>query len=153
MSHKLIEALFCPRMQPVTVYTDGSCTKGGTGGWAWVVAPDGDVHGMGGVSGTTSQRMEITAAIEAVRSNYTARSIHIVTDSRYVEQTFNAQWYVRWRESGWWGIANVDLWQPFVVLVEQHGRVSFEWVKGHNGNKLNELADEYARRGRARGVR
>jgi ribonuclease HI len=135
---------------PVVVYTDGACSGNpGRGGWAWAVAPDGEPRASGGEPRTTNQRMEITAALEAVRTLGAAgRAVEVVSDSTYVVNCFRDKWYVRWQANGWRNarkapVANADLWRPLVELVEA-GNVTFRWVKGHGSDPLNDLVDRLA---------
>lgn len=127
------------------IYTDGAC-KGnpGPGGWAWAI-PDGG-WSSGYEEDTTNQRMEITAAYRAVSDN--PGRLRIVSDSTYVVNCFRDGWWKGWRTRGWKNsrkepVANRDLWEPFVDLVEQRD-VTFEWVKGHSGDPMNELVDSLA---------
>ena len=142
-----------PGRAPVVVYTDGACSGNpGRGGWAWAVAPDGEPRASGGEALTTNQRMEITAALEAVRALApelaAGRAVEVVSDSTYVVNCFRDKWYVRWQANGWRNarkapVANADLWKPLVELVEA-GNVTFRWVKGHGGDPLNDLVDRLA---------
>ena len=130
------------------VYTDGACRGNpGPGGWAWVVA-DGPYE-SGAEDDTTNQRMEITAACEAVSA--LRGPIEVVSDSTYVVKTFNDRWWEGWIERGWRNakkqpVANRDLWEPFVDLVRDRGDVTFRWVKGHGGDPWNDVADALATR-------
>ena len=134
----------------IVVYTDGACSGNpGPGGWAWATAPDGSKSGSGGESSTTNQRMELMAVLEAVRSLADGSAeVHVVSDSTYVVNCFRDGWWVRWRRN-WWRnsqrqpVANVDLWEPLVELVERHA-VTFEWVKGHSGDPMNDRVDALA---------
>ncbi len=129
------------------VYTDGACSGNpGPGGWAWAVAPEGRPSASGGETHTTNQRMELTAVLEALRA--LPRPITVVSDSIYVINCFRDKWYVRWQANGWRNskkqpVANADLWRPLVELVVA-GDVEFRWVKGHSGDRLNDLADQLA---------
>jgi ribonuclease HI/uncharacterized phage-like protein YoqJ len=130
----------------LVAYTDGACSGNpGPGGWAWV-RPDG-AWASGAETRTTNQRMEITAAHEAVLA---ARSpIEVVSDSTYVVNCFRDRWWEGWLRRGWLNskkepVANRDLWEPFIDLVRQRGDVTFRWVKGHDGDPLNDLADRLA---------
>jgi ribonuclease HI len=129
------------------VYTDGACSGNpGPGGWAWAVAPEGDVFASGGDAHTTNQRMELMAVLEALRS--LPGELVIVSDSTYVVHCFRDRWWVKWRANGWRNskkepVANTDLWMPLVELVE-HRRPQFRWVKGHSGNQMNDLVDRLA---------
>jgi ribonuclease HI len=134
----------------IVVYTDGACSGNpGPGGWAWAIAPDGQRSGSGGETSTTNQRMELMAVLEAVRSLADeVVEIHVVSDSTYVVNCFRDGWWVRWRRNGWRNsqrqpVANVDLWEPLVDLVERHP-VTFEWVKGHSGDPMNDRVDALA---------
>jgi ribonuclease HI len=142
-----------PGEEPVVVYTDGACSGNpGPGGWAWAVAPDGVPRDSDGEPRTTNQRMEITAALEALRALSpdlaAGRAVEVVSDSTYVVNCFRDKWYVRWQTNGWRNskkapVANADLWKPLVELVEQ-SRVTFRWVKGHGSDPLNDLVDQLA---------
>ena len=132
----------------ITVYTDGAC-KGnpGPGGWAWVTAPDGDRHGSGGEARTTNQRMELLAALEACRA-FPDGELTIVSDSRYLVDCFDKRWWAGWQRRDWVAstggpVKNQDLWRPLIEIALPR-KVRFEWVKGHSGHPLNELADQYA---------
>jgi ribonuclease HI len=134
---------------PTLVFTDGACehNPGGRGGWGWVV--DADNFGYGGDPSTTNQRMEIRAALEAVRA--LPRPLTIWSDSRYVVDCFEKSWWRNWHRNGWVNskkepVKNRDLWEPFVELVADGG-VAFQWVKGHSGVDLNEVADRLANAG------
>lgn len=130
------------------VFTDGACSGNpGPGGWAWAVAPGGTPCGSGGEESTTNQRMELTAALEALRALGNS-DVEIVSDSTYVVNCFRDGWWRNWRRNGWRNsqrkpVANVDLWEPLIDLVES-GSVSFTWVKGHSGDPMNDLVDRLA---------
>jgi ribonuclease HI len=135
--------------EPVVVYTDGACSGNpGPGGWAWAVAPDGSPSAAGGEVRTTNQRMEISAVIEALRTLGRDRPVVVVSDSTYVVNCFRDRWYAKWETNGWRNakkqpVANADLWRVLVELVRA-GDVSFRWVKGHSGDRLNDLVDQLA---------
>ena len=134
---------------PVVVYTDGACSGNpGPGGWAWAVAPDGTPSGAGGEGRTTNQRMEIKAVLEALRTYAAAGPVEVVSDSTYVVNCFRDRWWVRWEANGWRNakrqpVANDDLWRPLVELV-RNADVTFRWVKGHSGDRLNDIVDRLA---------
>lgn len=94
--------------------------------------------------------MEIEAALEAVRANgSSAEPVEIVSDSTYVVNCFRDRWWAGWRKRGWLNsqkkpVANRDVWEPLVDLVEDRGNVTFRWVKGHSGDQLNDFVDELA---------
>lgn len=131
----------------LTVYTDGACSGNpGPGGWAWAVAPDGTPSGSGGDAHTTNQRMEIYAVLDALRS--LEGDLLIVSDSTYVVHCFRDGWWRRWISNGWRNakkepVANADLWKPLVELVQQR-QPTFQWVKGHSGDRMNDLVDRLA---------
>lgn len=134
-----------------TVFTDGSCypSNPGPGGWAWAVPGGGSNYGSAPHS--TNQRMEVTAAWEAVSSLPRDEPLLVISDSKYVVDCFNREWYVNWRKNGWISskktpVANRDLWEPFVEeVLARPGQVTFEWVKGHSGHPMNDIVDELAR--------
>ncbi len=138
------------RTDPIVVYTDGACSGNpGPGGWAWAVAPDGEPGASGGEARTTNQRMEITAVLEALRvlAGH-GRPTLVVSDSTYVINCFRDKWYVRWETNGWRNakkqpVVNADLWKPLIELVLAND-VQFRWVKGHSGDRLNDLVDQMA---------
>lgn len=136
-------------MTRTTVYTDGACSGNpGPGGWGWVV-PDGEAA-FGGDKQTTNQRMELNAVLQAVRS--LPGPLHIVSDSTYVVNCFRDNWWKGWLKRGWKNsqkkpVANRDIWEPLIELYQERD-ITFEWVKGHSGDKWNERADELAVMGR-----
>ena len=138
----------------IVVYTDGACSGNpGPGGWGWAVSPDGTPSGSGGEMQTTNQRMEIYAALDALRAlgspgGAEAPQIIVVSDSTYVVNCFRDGWWKRWQRNGWKNskrqpVANVDLWQPLIEMVNG-GDVEFRWVKGHSGDPMNDLVDALA---------
>ena len=135
----------------LVIYTDGACSGNpGPGGWAWAVSPGGTEHATGGETHTTNQRMEILAALEAVtRFRDDPRRIVIVSDSTYVVKCFTDGWWRGWLQRGWKNsqrqpVANRDLWEPFIDMVNTRGNVDFAWVKGHSGDPMNDLVDSLA---------
>lgn len=130
-----------------TAYTDGACLGNpGPGGWAWAIP--GGAFASGADPATTNQRMEVQAALEAARS--IAGPLHIVSDSTYVVKCFNDRWFEGWQRRGWKNaskqpVANQDLWRPFIDLfLERNGEITFEWVKGHSGDVMNDVVDRLA---------
>jgi len=125
------------------VFTDGACRGNpGPGGWAWAV-PDGP-QASGHDPATTNQRMEVRAAYEAIRA--LPGTLVVVSDSTYVVNCFKNSWWTGWRTRGWMNaakkpVANRDLWEPLIDLVEERGDVTFRWVKGHSGHPMNDLVD------------
>lgn len=133
----------------IVIYTDGACSGNpGPGGWAWAVSTE--EYASGAESPTTNQRMEISAAYEAVKKYADSHSsIEIVSDSTYVVNCFNDKWHIGWVKRGWKNsagkpVANQELWKPFIELVLSHGNVTFTWVKGHSGHAMNDFVDSLA---------
>ena len=130
----------------LSVWTDGACSGNpGPGGWAWATK-DGR-QASGGSPLTTNQRMEIQAALEAVRA--LDGPLVVVSDSTYVVNCFRDRWWQGWLARGWLTsakkpVANRDLWEPLVTVVRDRGDVSFRWVKGHSGDPMNDLVDSLA---------
>jgi ribonuclease HI len=131
------------------VYTDGACLGNpGPGGWAWAVP--GGRWASGAEKRSTNQRMEITAALEAVRALSGSGPVEVVSDSTYVVNCFRDRWWERWLARGWVGssrqpVANRDLWEPLVDIYRSSpGRISFRWVKGHSTDRYNDLVDRLA---------
>lgn len=128
------------------VYTDGACSGNpGPGGWAWAI--EGGAQASGGDPRTTNQRMELTAALEAVVGN--PGPLLVVSDSTYVVNCFRDNWWRGWLARGWTNsqkkpVANRDLWEPLITAFRDRGGVSFTWVKGHSGHVMNDLVDRLA---------
>lgn len=128
------------------VWTDGACRGNpGPGGWAWV-AEDGR-WASGAEAESTNQRMEIVAAYRAVRDH--DAPLTVVSDSTYVVNCFRDSWWKGWLQRDWKNsqkkpVANRDLWEPFIALYQQRDDVDFEWVKGHSGDEMNDVADRLA---------
>src|SRR5690606_10485975 len=107
----------------VTVYTDGSCdTVSGRGGWAFLIERDGlHTKASGFESGTTNNRMELTAAVKALEALVQPSKVRIVTDSEYLKKAFTDGWLDRWQSNGWrtasrQPVKNQDLWQRLLEL-------------------------------------
>jgi len=136
--------------EKIIIYTDGGCRGNpGIGGWGvWLRYGDHDKKLNGGEKETTNNRMELTAAIKALEAlKYNNISIELYTDSKYVMSGIN-EWISNWKAKGWKTsnkkpVKNVDLWQRLDDLNTKHN-VDWHWVKGHSGNKGNEMADELA---------
>jgi ribonuclease HI len=128
------------------VWTDGACAGNpGPGGWAWATR-DGR-QASGGEPATTNQRMEIRAALEAVRA--LPGPLVVVSDSTYVVNCFRDGWWRGWLARGWVTsarkpVVSRDLWEPLITLVNDRGDVGFRWVKGHSGDEMNDLVDALA---------
>ena len=141
-------------MNAVEIYTDGAC-KGnpGPGGWgALLKSADSQKEIFGGELGTTNNRMEMMAVIEAL--SILKRPCHVTlhVDSQYVLKGMT-EWLAGWKARGWKTAAkqpvkNVDLWQRLDEVVETSGHIfDLRWVRGPNGDAGNEHADMLANRG------
>lgn len=133
----------------VEIYTDGACRGNpGPGGWGALLRYRGrERHLQGAAAATTNNRMELTAAIEALRALTRPSRVHLHTDSQYVKNGIT-EWMVGWKKRGWKTAArapvkNVDLWQQLDEACTAH-QVSWYWVKGHSGHADNDKADSLA---------
>ena len=138
--------------QAIEIYTDGACRGNpGPGGWGVLLISGKHRQTLhGGAPETTNNRMELTAAIEALNTLQRPSRVILHTDSRYVMDGIN-DWMPNWKKRGWKTAArkpvkNQDLWQALDDAVGRHD-VDWCWVKGHTGNPGNEMADELANRG------
>ncbi|MEE2691933.1 MAG: ribonuclease HI [Pseudomonadota bacterium] len=136
----------------IEIYTDGACAGNpGPGGWGVLILNGSErVELSGGASATTNNRMEMMAAIEALRA--TTGPIRLHTDSQYLKNGVT-QWMKNWKRNGWRtadrkAVKNKDLWETLDAL--SAGRaIEWRWVRGHDGDPGNERADELARHGLA----
>lgn len=138
----------------VTIYTDGACSGNpGPGGWgALLLWGRHEKTLKGGAASTTNNRMELQAAIEALRALKRPCLVDLYTDSTYVRSGIT-EWIHNWKARGWKTAAkkpvkNVDLWQALDAELARHD-VVWHWVKGHAGNDGNERADSLANEGMA----
>ena len=136
----------------VEIYTDGACRGNpGPGGWgALLIAGRHRKSLYGGEHETTNNRMELTAAIEALNALKGSRRIILHTDSKYLKEGIES-WLPKWKARAWKTsnkkpVKNQDLWQALEQAVGRHQLV-WQWVKGHSGNPGNEEADALANRG------
>ena len=134
----------------VEIYTDGACSGNpGPGGWAAILMARGSEKEISGnEQSTTNNRMELTAAIEALRRLKRPCQVRLFSDSAYLVSAFNQGWIDNWQRSGWRNaagdpVSNPDLWQALLEAARQH---KIEWikVKGHAGNELNNRCDKLA---------
>ncbi len=137
-------------MKDIIIYTDGACSGNpGPGGWGALLIYDGTRKTIsGGEAHTTNNRMEMLAAIEALKQLKTPCIGKLYTDSTYLKQGVNS-WMSKWKLNNWRGsdkkpVKNIDLWQALDSEVIKH-KIEFHWVKAHNGHPENELVDELAR--------
>ena len=136
----------------IRVYTDGACRGNpGRGGWGVVIEHGRDrTEANGANADTTNNRMELTAAIEALERITPGAPVRVTTDSAYVRNGIT-QWVDAWRHNGWktsrgTAVKNRDLWQRLAEACAQRA-VTWQWVKGHSGHPGNSRADKLARDG------
>ena len=136
----------------ITIFTDGACSGNpGVGGWGVVIIEDNknEFFLNGGDMNTTNNKMELTAAIKALKTFEKKSTITLITDSKYVKDGIQS-WIQNWKKNGWKTAAkkpvkNKELWIELDELIARHN-ITWEWVKGHAGNIHNEKADYLARR-------
>lgn len=138
----------------VTIFTDGACSGNpGPGGWGAAMSYNGHTKTFsGGMAETTNNKMELTAAIEALNALKRPVPVDLHTDSTYVKNGITS-WINNWKRNGWRTAAkkpvkNVELWQALDNAIQRHD-VTWHWVKGHAGDEMNELADQLANEGMA----
>jgi len=147
----LPEAAVANKLPEVTIYCDGACSGNpGPGGWAAVLlfGQAGERVISGGDKATTNNRMELTAALEALRALSEPSAVTFVTDSSYLMNGATI-WLPGWKKRDWkrkqGALANIDLWQALDREMQRH-QVHWEWVRGHSGDRYNERADREARK-------
>ena len=135
----------------IVIYTDGGCSGNpGPGGWGAVIIADGEARELsGGEARTTNNRMELSAAINALTAVFNTerlktRAIRFYTDSQYVKNGITG-WISKWKQNGWKTAAkkpvlNQDLWSVLDFLSGQLD-ITWHWVKGHSGVEYNEICD------------
>ena len=136
-------------MTPVEIATDGAC-KGnpGPGGWGAIIRSGTHEKELsGGETPTTNNRMEMTAAIEALNALTRPCAVTLYTDSKYVMDGLT-KWVKGWQRNGWKTadkkpVKNAELWQALLKAAEPH-QIEWKWVKGHAGHPDNERADTLA---------
>jgi ribonuclease HI len=136
----------------ITMYTDGAC-KGnpGIGGWGCILLykeQEKQIYGF--EENTTNNRMELMAVIQGLSILKKTCNVNIYTDSKYVQQGM-LSWLSNWKKNNWKNsqkqvVKNIDLWQALDIQSNRHV-IEWLWVKAHNGDKYNELADSLANRG------
>ena len=136
--------------QEIIIYTDGSCEPNpGPGGWGAILLTGGkqEIQLSGGEKQTTNNRMELTAAIEALKAVAKPSKIQLFTDSQYLQKGIT-EWLPNWIKKNWRGssgkVANQDLWKELVKLKDKHD-IQWRWTKAHVGTLYNEKADKLAR--------
>ena len=132
------------------IYTDGACSGNpGPGGWGAVIfdKKNKQKNISGSEKNTTNNRMELLAAIMALKKIKSNSEVVVFTDSIYVKNGIT-EWMIKWKKNGWKNankkpVKNKDLWVKLDGLCKK-SNVSWKWVKGHSTNKYNNLADELA---------
>ncbi|MGI6449446.1 MAG: ribonuclease HI [Desulfitobacteriia bacterium] len=146
-------------LKKVLIYTDGACSGNpGPGGWAAVLRYGEHSKELSGFAlETTNQRMELTAAIEALSALKEPCAVQLYSDSAYLINAFAQNWFDRWQKNGWLNsqkkpVENQDLWRQLLQLTTVH---QVEWlkVKGHSGHSENDRCDELAKKAIAEALR
>jgi len=137
-------------LKKVEIYTDGACTGNpGKGGFGAILIYNGTEKKISrGYRKTTNNRMELMAAVESLKLLKEPCNVELYSDSKYLTDAINKGWLESWAKNGWRKadkkkVLNVDLWQELRQMLEVHS-VTFIWVKGHAGNKYNEICDVMA---------
>lgn len=139
-----------PGLPHVTIYTDGACEPNpGPGGWGALLIFGKNIKELSGADPvTTNNRMELSAAVEALKALSKPCRIDLYTDSEYLRRGIT-EWLPNWRQRGWkrkgGKLANIDLWQALELALERH-QVSWHWVRGHADDRLNQRVDSLARK-------
>ena len=134
----------------VTIYTDGSCLDNpGPGGWGAILRYGKHERVIsGGEKDTTNNRMELRAALEALRALTDSCNVTLFTDSKYLKMGVT-EWMPNWKRRNWrrkgGKLANVDLWMKLDEEISRH-EIHWHWVRGHSGNVMNERVDMLAKR-------
>jgi len=137
-------------MKHVNVYTDGACSGNpGPGGWAAILSCDGlEKELSGGEARTTNNRMELTAAIEALKALNQPCEVDLYSDSKYLIDALEKGWVYGWKKNNWVKkdkkpALNPDLWEALLAQLARH-TVRLHWVKGHAVNDTNNRCDRLA---------
>ncbi len=143
--------LFLSMEKKVIIYTDGACSGNpGPGGWGALLMYGSSNREISGYSpATTNNRMELSAAIEALEALKERCKVDLYSDSSYLVNAINKGWLKRWTTNNWQtaakkSVENIDLWQKILKLVKLHD-VKFHKVKGHSDNPYNNRCDTLAR--------
>ena len=134
----------------IKIYTDGSCLENpGNGGWAAIIINNGQkIQIKGSKKNTTNNQMELLAPIEALKKIPKGTKVQIFTDSKYVKSGIT-EWIYNWKKNGWktankQDVKNKDLWTELDILANEF-EISWNWVKAHSTNELNNEVDLIAR--------
>ena len=136
-------------MKKIIIYTDGACSKNpGSGGWGAVLLYNNiEKHISGAENNTTNNQMELMAVLKSLQLLKEPCDIEIFSDSKYVCDGISS-WLSNWKKNNWIGsnkqpIKNKNLWQELDNIMQIH-TIKMSWVRGHSGNKYNEIADKLA---------
>ncbi len=136
-------------MKTVEIFSDGACRGNpGPGGWGVLLRYGKNERSLcGAEQDTTNNRMELTAALEGLKSLKEPCSVILTTDSQYLRKGIT-EWIISWKAKGWktsarQPVKNQDLWQAIDEIAQQHN-IEWHWVKGHAGHRENEIADQLA---------
>ncbi|MGE4285957.1 MAG: ribonuclease HI [Phycisphaerae bacterium] len=136
-------------MADIVIYSDGGCSPNpGLGGWAAVlISPKHKAEKTicGAEAESTNNRMELTAAIEALKTLKRPCKVEFHTDSQYLKNAFTNGWIAKWLKNNWKTagkkpVKNKDLWLELIELEKIH-KIQWNWIKGHSGDKYNEICD------------
>ena len=134
----------------IEIYTDGSCLENpGNGGWAAIIIDDTKKTEIkGSKKNTTNNQMELLAPIEALKEIPKGSKVQIFTDSKYVKLGIT-EWIYNWKKNGWktsnkQEVKNKDLWTELDILANEF-EISWNWVKAHSTDELNNEVDFIAR--------
>ena len=137
-------------MKKVKIYSDGACSGNpGPGGFGTIIVYNGVEKCIsGGFEETTNNRMELLGAICGLEALCEPCEVEIVSDSKYLCDAINLGWLESWKARGWKKadrkpVLNPELWQRLDSQLSKH-KVTFTWVKGHNGHEYNERCDKMA---------
>ncbi len=132
-------------MKEVNIYTDGAA-KGnpGRGGYGTILISGSKIKEISqGFLLTTNNRMELLAVIIGLEALNQKCKVTIYSDSKYVVDSVEKGWVFSWHKKGFTNRRNADLWKRFLQVYQNH-QVKFHWLKGHSGNKYNEICDQLA---------
>lgn len=136
-------------MKTVEIFSDGACRGNpGPGGWGVLLRYGKNERSLcGAEQDTTNNRMELTAALEGLKSLKEPCRVILTTDSQYLRKGIT-EWIISWKAKGWktsarQPVKNQDLWQAIDEIAQQHN-IEWHWVKGHTGHRENEIADQLA---------
>jgi len=132
----------------IEIYTDGSCDPNpGPGGWAAIIFDGEEKTELKGYEPeSTNNRMELTAAIKALKSVDKTKVVKIYTDSQYLQKGVT-EWLENWKSRNWkrkgGKLANIDLWKTLSDEIDQR-KITWRWIRGHSGHPFNERVNRLA---------